>query len=109
MASQKHIGELGGDGVKVSPKVWPSAGRICYYRCQVTDNYIYAIYDGPNLKIMNESGILVFTHEGNVVKTLVLDRPIAGIYVDEVPLFGTINFIWWNKPAVFSKRRMEIY
>ena len=32
----------------------------------------------------------IFTHEGNVVKTLVLDRPIAGIYVDEAAglLFG---------------------
>lgn len=30
------------------------------------------------------------THEGDVVKTYVLDRPIAGIYVDEAAgmLFG---------------------
>ena len=32
----------------------------------------------------------ISTHEGDVVKTYVLDRPIAGIYVDEAAgmLFG---------------------
>ena len=103
MASQKHIGELGGDGepqFKVSPEGYGlPAGRICYYDVQVTDQYIYTIYDGRKFKdIMKladaykQGGriLRIFTHEGNVVKTLVLDRPIAGIYVDEAAgmLFG---------------------
>lgn len=103
MASQKHIGELGGDGepqFKVSPEGYGlPAGRICYYDVQVTDQYIYTIYDGRKFKdIMKladayqQGGkiLRISTHEGDVVKTYVLDRPIAGIYVDEAAgmLFG---------------------
>ena len=103
MASQKHIGELGGDGepqFKVSPEGYGlPAGRICYYDVQVTDQYIYSIYDGRKFKdIMKladayqQGGkiLRISTHEGDVVKTYVLDRPIAGIYVDEAAgmLFG---------------------
>jgi len=75
------------------------AGRICYYDVQVTDQYIYTIYDGRKFKdIMKladayqQGGkiLRISTHEGDVVKTYVLDRPIAGIYVDEAAgmLFG---------------------
>ena len=58
----------------------------------MTDQYIYTIYDGRKFKdIMKladayqQGGkiLRISTHEGDVVKTYVLDRPIAGIYVDE--------------------------
>ena len=85
---------------KVSPEGYGlPAGRICYYDVQVTDQYIYTIYDGRKFKdIMKladayqQGGkiLRISTHEGDVVKTYVLDRPIAGIYVDEAAgmLFG---------------------
>lgn len=103
MQSQKHIGKLGEDGepkFKVSSEGYGlPAGRICYYDVQVTDQYIYTIYDGRKFKdIMKladayqQGGkiLRISTHEGDVVKTYVLDRPIAGIYVDEAAglLFG---------------------
>lgn len=103
MQSQKHIGKLGEDGepqFKVSSEGYGlPAGRICYYDVQVTDQYIYTIYDGRKFKdIMKladtyqQGGkiLRISTHEGDVVKTYVLDRPIAGIYVDEAVgmLFG---------------------
>lgn len=130
MASQKHIGKLGGDGepqFKVSPEGYGLlAGRICYYDVQVTDNYIYAIYDGRKFKdIMKladaykQGGriLRIFTHEGNVVKTLVLDRPITGIYVDEAAglLFGMdvnadeqiVKYSTCNRQYTPSKRRIR--
>lgn len=103
MQSQKHVGKLGGDGepeFSVSPEGYGlPAGRICYYDVQVTDKYIYAIYDGRKFKDIikladayKQGGkiLRIFTHEGNAVETYVLDRPIAGIYVDETAglLFG---------------------
>ena len=103
MASQKHIGKTGADGdpqFRVSPEGngFP-AGRICYYDVQVTDKYIYTIYDGRQFKDIikladayKQGGRIfrIFTHEGDVVTTSVLDRPITGIYVDEAAglLFG---------------------
>ena len=66
----------------------------------MTDKYIYTIYDGRQFKDIikladayKQGGRIfrIFTHEGDVVKTSVLDRPITGIYVDEAAglLFGT--------------------
>lgn len=103
MQSQKHIGKLGEDGepqFSVSPEGYGlPAGRICYYDVQVTDKYIYAIYDGRKFKdIMKQPDsykqggriLRVFSHGGDVVETYVLDRPIAGFYMDETAglLFG---------------------
>lgn len=102
MQSQKHIGKLGEDGepeFKVSNEGYGvPAGRICYYDIQITDKYIYAVYDGRLFKdimkekIYKQGGRIfrVFNYEGELVKTYILDRGIAGIYVDEVKgtLFG---------------------
>lgn len=102
MQSQKHIGKLGGDGepeFKVSHEGYGvPVGRICYYDIQITDKYIYAVYDGRLFKdiikekIYNQGGRIfrVFNYEGELVKTYILDRGITGIYVDEVKgtLFG---------------------
>lgn len=103
MQTNSHIENLGADGepqFKVSPEGYGlPAGRICYYDVQVTDKYIYAIYDGRKFKDIikladayQQGGRLlrVFNHEGNLVKTYVLDRRVSGIYVDEdmETLFG---------------------
>lgn len=94
--SQTCITKQGEDG---EPKfgVTPNgygipAGRHCYYDVQVTDKHIYGLYDGREFKeIMKDPEnyqqggrvFRVFNHEGEVEKTYVLDRPMAGIYVDE--------------------------
>lgn len=103
MHSEKQIEKLGADGepeFKVTPEGYGiPAGRICYYDVQVTDRYIYAVYDGRLFKdIMKQPDnyqqggriVRVFDHKGNLVKSHVLDRPIAGIYADEKAglLFG---------------------
>ena len=68
------------------------SGSICHYEVQVTDRYIYTIYDGRKFKdIMKEEGLYkqggklfrIYTHDGKLVKGYKLDRYIAGIYVDE--------------------------
>lgn len=68
------------------------SGSICHYDVQVTDRYIYTIYDGRKFKdIMKEKGLYkqggklfrIYTHDGKLVKGYRLDRFIAGIYVDE--------------------------
>ena len=68
------------------------SGSICHYDVQVTDRYIYTIYDGRKFKdIMKEKGLYkqggklfrIYTHDGKLVKGYRLDRYIAGIYVDE--------------------------
>lgn len=96
MQTHKHIGKLGGDGepkFNVSPEGYGyPAGSLCYYDVQVTNRYIYTIYDGRKFKDIvkladayKQGGRIfrIFNHDGEVVKTYVLDRPIAGIYVDE--------------------------
>lgn len=69
------------------------SGCICHYDVQVTDRYIYTIYDGRKFKdIMSQKGpykqggrlFRIYTHDGKLVKGYRLDRFIAGIYVDEV-------------------------
>lgn len=101
--TEKQIKTLGADGepeFKVTSEGYGiPAGRICYYDVQVTDRHIYAVYDGRLFKdIMKQPDnyqqggriVRVFDHKGNLVKSHVLDRPIAGIYVDEKAglLFG---------------------
>ena len=67
-------------------------GSICHYDVQVTDRYIYTIYDGRKFKdIMKQKGLYkqggklfrIYTYNGELVKGYQLDRYIAGIYVDE--------------------------
>lgn len=95
MHRQRHIGSTGKDG---EPKFnvgsdgygYP-AGSRCYYDVQVTDNYIYAVYDGRKFEDMMKEephtqggkSLRIFNHDGKIVKHYVLDHPLAGIYVDE--------------------------
>lgn len=103
MQSQRHIGKAGADGdpeFSVTPEGYGiPEGRICYYDVQVTDKYIYTIYDGRRFEDIIKQGddykqggriFRIATHEGDVVKNCVLDRFISGIYVDEAAglLFG---------------------
>lgn len=95
MKTRRHIGKTGeGEEPKFSVSSegygFP-AGAVCYHDMQVTEKYIYAIYNGRKLKeVMKEDtykqgGRLfrVFNHKGEMVKQYVLDRPIMGICVDE--------------------------
>ena len=67
------------------------AGRMCYYDIQVTEHYIYAIYDGRKFSdIVKEKEykqgakqLRVFDFDGKLRKEYTLDRPVTGIYVDE--------------------------
>lgn len=104
MQSRSHVGKAGADGepeFRVSPEGHGlPAGRICYYDVQVTDRYIYTLYDGRLFKdIMKLGGdykqggriFRIFTHRGDVAATYVLDRPVTGMYMDEAAgvLFAT--------------------
>ena len=103
MQTSSHREHPGADGepeFKVSPEGYGlPAGRICYYDVQVTDKYIYAVYDGRKFKDIikladayQQGGrvLHVFNHKGDIVKSYVLDRRLSGIYVDEdmETLFG---------------------
>ncbi len=92
----KHVALQGKDGAprfETTPQGYSyPTGRICHYDVQVTDRYIYAVYDGREFKEViklrddyKQGGRLVrvFTHDGKLVRNIVLDRRIAGIYVDE--------------------------
>lgn len=103
MQTQGYISKQGEDGepkFSVSPEGYGlPIGKLCYFDVQVTNGYIYTIYDGRSfqeimkLKDTNQQGGKIFRkldHQGKVVKTYILDRPIVGIYIDEVSniLFG---------------------
>lgn len=101
--SGQHIGKQGEAGepkFSVSPEGYGlPAGQLCYYDVQVTDKYIYTIYDGRSFEDIMKMGdayrqggkiFRKLNQQGEVLKTYILDRPVAGIYVDEVgnTLFG---------------------
>ena len=66
-------------------------GGICHYDVQVTERYIYSIYDGRSFsetmkqRERYQGGKLfrIYTHDGKLVAGYQLDRYITGIYVDE--------------------------
>lgn len=75
-------------------------GRQCYVDLQVTDKYIYTIYDGIEFKEIikdpenyQQGGmqLRVFNLQGELVKICLFDRHVSGIYVDEARglLFAT--------------------
>ena len=68
------------------------SGGICHYDVQVTNRYIYTIYDGRSFKETQGLGsgykqggqlLRIYTHKGELLKGYKLDRFITGIYVDE--------------------------
>ena len=75
-------------------------GRMGHFDVQMTDRYLYTLYDGREFKEIMRSpdtyqqgGRIVrrFSMDGELLATWVLDRPIAGLYVDEATgiLYGT--------------------
>ena len=78
---------------EVHPNGWGiPVGGLCHYDVQVTDRYIYSIYDGRTFKETMQQGLKyqqggrlfrIYTHDGKLVAGYQLDRYIAGIYVDE--------------------------
>ena len=95
MENGRHINYKGEDGEPefhvTSEGYGIPAGRMCYYDVQVTEHYIYAIYDGRKFSdIMKEKEykqgakqLRVFDFDGKLRKEYMLDRPVTGIYVDE--------------------------
>ena len=95
MENGRHINYKGEDGEPefhvTSEGYGIPAGRMCYYDVQVTEHYIYAIYDGRKFSdIMKEKEykqgakqLRVFDFDGKLCKEYMLDRPVTGIYVDE--------------------------
>lgn len=95
LQSGRHIGKTGEGGdpdFKVAGGGYAVPGGICYYDVQVTDRYIYALYDGRKFKdIMKEKdtykqggrSFRVFSHDGKLLRHCELDRPLAGFHVDE--------------------------
>ncbi len=69
-----------------------ASGSICHYDVQVTDRYIYTVYDGRRFRDIIKLGegykqggcrFRVHSLQGELLKEYQLDRPITGIYVDE--------------------------
>lgn len=69
-----------------------ASGSICHYDVQVTDRYIYTVYDGRRFKDIMKLGrgykqggqrFRIHTLQGELLKEYKFDRPIAGIFVDE--------------------------
>ena len=69
----------------------PSDDRNCFMSCTSSEEYIFALYSGE-LRANNSGGsfdpsygkiIYVFDGEGNPIKTLLLDRPVRSIAMDE--------------------------
>lgn len=93
MENGRHINYKGEDGEPefhvTSEGYGIPAGRMCYYDVQVTEHYIYAIYDGRKFSdIMKEKEykqgakqLRVFDFDGKLRKEYMLDRPVTGIYV----------------------------
>ncbi len=93
----KHIAAWqGADGApqfKTTPEGYSfPTGRNCHYGVQVTASRVYALYDGREFKEVIKQGdafkqggrlIRVFAHDGKLLRNIVLDRRIAGLYVDE--------------------------
>lgn len=78
---------------EITPKGYGiPTGGICHYDVQVTNRYIYTIYDGRSFKETQGLGsgykqggqlLRIYTHKGELLKGYKLDRFITGIYVDE--------------------------
>ncbi len=103
LSSHKHIGKLGMHG---EPKFYVTPegyglpdDKICYYDVQVTDKFIYAIYDGRSFRDISKLAnsykqggkiLRVFNFKGELISNYILDRRIVWFYVDEKTglLFG---------------------
>ncbi len=68
------------------------SGGLYYFDTQVTKDHIYAVIDGRTREEGMEKGsdyrqggkrVRVYDHQGNLQNTLLLDRRIAGLFVDE--------------------------
>lgn len=103
LRSGKEIRLRGADGEPVYASQngysYPT-GRMGHFDVQMTDRYLYTLYDGREFKEIMRSpdtyqqgGRIVrrFSMDGELLATWVLDRPIAGLYVDEATgiLYGT--------------------
>lgn len=94
MAVKAHcIGPDGEPLFQITPEGYGiPAGCMGYWDVQVTDSYIYALYDGTKFKDIMQSPdsnrqggslLRVFSREGKPLRCYQLGRQFSGIYVDE--------------------------
>lgn len=95
-----YVGPHGEPQFGISGGYGYPTGRKGYNELQVTDKYIYTVYDGREFKeiikdpdnyLQGGLELRVFNHQGELVKISLFDRYISGVYVDEARglLFAT--------------------